>query len=532
MLLTRATLIQVSYSDIAGVVGPLVAVIDDLARPHDTKCISQHPTYILHSELFLLELLADCFWAHWSRLNGGPEQLATESLDTGSARSSVNFSANVSLSTFNRQEQISAPVARRNATNRDKAPAALDDVLAEKVLRMVKRFLVPFPEGQVLSAYHILDNDSELFSALGGGMTPGSSNSDSSRPAFTDTANLIREKTPLIGLHTKGIIEFLSASNWAYVLETLKTTLRSLHTQQASSSGRQTPTLSSDERNALATIRMIASLYVDGKKLSLLLQELCGCFLYLSKAFQNAVALALPLLITRWLEQNPREFVELHSRHRRIDGGVETLFEMSNSVSEGRRKALLFPFQTALLLLLPDVFEVASHMRDARGSSLAKKVVFLEGLRKAAKNRNETAAYCLVSVLRVARHFPLDSDSALLSYALDVQDEIEGAVFAKQIPGVENTITDASLMTAAFVSIAYLHFEACVNSLTPMCLSSNSPTNFKVAVISACAHFAWQPDASRFEPLFEKVAEFIRVQLKVTTSPTPSYVNPQADRYF
>jgi len=181
----------------------------------------------------------------------------------------------------------------------------------------------------------------------------------------------------------------------------------------------------------------------------------------------------------------------------------------------GRRKALLYPFQTSLILLLPDVFEVASNMRDVKSSSISKKVSFLEMLRKTLRNRNETAVYCLTSVLRVARHFSLDSDAAILSYALDVQEEVREAVFRKTTAGMDAPNIDTSLMTAAFVSLTHLNFEHCVDNLAPICLASNAPQNFKLAAMAACTHFARQSNAQEYQALFVKIAEFIRTQLKV-----------------
>lgn len=199
--------------------------------------------------------------------------------------------------------------------------------------------------------------------------------------------------------------------------------------------------------------------------------------------------------------------------------GAETLFDMTNTMFDGgRRKALLLPFQTSLLLLLPDVFEVASNMRDVKSSSISKKVSFLEMLRKSLKNRNETAVYCLTSVLRVARHFSLDSDAAILSYALDVQEEVREAVFRKQSAGVDSSNIDSSLMTAVFVSLTHLNFEYCVASLAPICLAPNAPLNFKISLVSACSHFARQSNAEEYQPLYTRIAEFVRTQLKVCKS--------------
>jgi neurofibromin 1 len=174
---------------------------------------------------------------------------------------------------------------------------------------------------------------------------------------------------------------------------------------------------------------------------------------------------------------------------------------------------LLFPFQTSLLLLLPDVFEVASNMRDVKSSSMSKKVSFLDMLRKTLRNRNETSIYCLTSILRVARHFPMESEAALLSYALDVQVEVREAVFRRYTPGVEAQSIDKDLMTASFVSLTHLNFESCVDSLVPLCLAPTSPPDFKIAVVTACTHFARQSNAVEYSSLFERIAEFIRTQL-------------------
>jgi neurofibromin 1 len=189
---------------------------------------------------------------------------------------------------------------------------------------------------------------------------------------------------------------------------------------------------------------------------------------------------------------------------------------MTNTMFDGgRRKALLYPFQTSLILLLPDVFEVASNMRDVRSSSISKKVSFLEMLRKALRNRNETAVSCMTSILRVARHFNLDSDAAILSYALDIQEEVREAVFRKTTAGMDSSILDTSLMTAAFVSLTHLNFEHCVDSLAPLCFASNAPHNFKLSAMAACSHFARQSNAQEYQSLFAKVADFIRTQLQV-----------------
>jgi neurofibromin 1 len=394
------------------------------------------------------------------------------------------------------------------------SPEPLDNDLVKRLIDAVKLFLRPLSDSYILPAANILDDVFKGFGPVNSSLLPDSMANTNGHLIGTEESRLLLDRTEAIESYTRGIVEYISFSNWSRVLEYLKISLRAAHPVAGNTV--QTNPPGDDDRSALITLRLVSSFWVDSRKLSIVIQELCGSFLHLRKAFQTTVAVVLPLLITRWLERNPEEFLDLHSTHKRLDGGAETLFDMSNTMFDGgRRKSLLFPFQTSLLFLLPDVFEVASNMRDVKSSSISKKVSFLEMLRKSLRNRNEAAIYCLTSVLRVARHFTLDSDAAILSYALDVQEEVREAVFRKYAVGMDTTSIDRGLMTAAFVGLAHLNFEACVDNLTPICLAPNSPPDFKIAVISACSHFARQSNASEYQPLYDKVAEFIRAQLKV-----------------
>jgi neurofibromin 1 len=512
VVLTRATLVGVSASCIGVVVETLVQLLEDLAKPY--KGVQSHPIHVLHSEIYVVELLAECCSTHWasvntSRLGKGRQQI--QSSDSESSGSEDSSEKAVPLDAYYGQKRRAS---RNKLSARNTAPDALTDDLVKRLIDAIKLFSRPVSESYVLPAANILD---DAFKETPGGERLGLENVDPGNGHLNgaDVSKLLLDKSDAIEAYTREILEYISCSNWARVLDYLKASLQQAAHQPV---GNLVPSnaVTDDDRSALITLRLISSFWVDSRKLSVVIQELCGSFLHLRKAFQTTVAIVLPLLITRWLERNPGEFIDLHSLHKRLDGGAETLFDMTNTMFDGgRRKALLFPFQTSLLFLLPDVFEVASNMRDVKSSSISKKVSFLEMLRKSLRNRNETAIYCLTSLLRVARHFPLDSDAALLSFALDVQEEVREAVFRRYTPGMDTANIDSTLMTAAFVSLAHLNFEACVDSLAPLCLAPTAPQDFKIAVISSCSHFARQTNAEEYQPLFGKAAEFVRAQLKV-----------------
>ena len=506
----------VSASCIGVVIETLVQLLEELSRPY--KGILSHPLHILHSELYVIELVAECCSTHWASVNthqgaAGEDTQDSESEDSVSENGSK---AAAPQPTYNRGRRAS----RNKLLDRDVPPDPLDDNLIRRLIDVLKLFSRPLSDTYVLPAANILDDVFKGVVTRDTSSSPDNTAVASGDLNSAEASKFLQENSDVIEAYIRGIVEYVSFSNWSRVLEYVKVALRTSHPVTGSTV--QNNSVNEDDRNGLITLRFISSLWVDSRKLSVVIQELCGSFLHLRKAYQTTVAIVLPLLINRWLERNPEEFNDLHTMHKRLDGGAETLFDMSNTMFDGgKRKALLYPFQTSLLFLLPDVFEVASNMRDVKSSSISKKVSFLEMLRKSLRNRNETAIYCLTSVLRVARHFTLDSDAALLSYALDVQEEVREAVFRKHTVGMDSPVIDSSLMTATFVSLAHLNFETCVDNLAPICLAPGSPEDFKTAVISACSHFARQSNAEDYQPLFSKVAEFVRSQLKVIITFVP-----------
>ncbi|KAI2616374.1 GTPase [Hypomontagnella submonticulosa] len=481
-VITRATLVKISATSIAVVFESLVSLLEELGRPY--KTLASHPPHILLSEVYVLSLAADCCCAHWNTLG-----------KTGS-----NGTAGVSGS---------GP----------KDPEPLDDGLVTRTFELCKYLLDPLPEGYYLPAKTILDEKSaqEIFDARFGEPTPratSSSGSDDSR----ETKAVKNDDAEDIEPYIKTIIEFVTASSWSASFEYVRNVIYGI---RATTSAQVVPTLAmaEEEKTSLAVLRFISYIWVDAQKLGLVIQELCSSFLHFRRAYQNTVAVVTPLLITRWIERYPGEFVLLHHQHRKLDGGPDTLFDMTYTVSDsGKRRSTLYPFQISLLMLIPDVFEVASNLRDAKTGGMAKKVAFLETLRKALRNKNDAAGYCLISLLRAVRHFEDDGEAAIVSYAMDVQDEVRDAVFRRYHPNSDQSLFDQDLTTAAFISLTHLNFEGAVESLTQSCLNTSAPTTFKIAIIQACSYFARQPNAQDYRRLFTEAAGYIQSRLKAMSA--------------
>jgi neurofibromin 1 len=452
----------------------LLSLLEDLPRPYPG--ITTHPPHILLSELYILALTAECCSEHWKQEN--------------------------------------AANGCQNGVAQPHTPGPLEDVVVTRTFDVLKGLMEPIPDGYILPAQTILDDTVTRNISV---LHHGDSEAALPIPEGSQANGLLEASALDMEVHVKTIVEYVTASNWPCSFDYFRNVIYSVRTSMVAQASPSQPVLMNNEgRGALVILRLMSFFWLDSQKLGLIIQELCSSFLHFHKPFQNTVAIVTPLLITRWLDRFPEDFVNLHTLHKRLDGGADTLFDMAQTVIDnGRRKAILYPLQTTLLFLLPDVFEVASNLREAKSSGMAKKVAFLDGLRKALRNRNEPAGYCLVSLLRVARHFNANSDAALVSYALDVQDEVREAVFRRFPATVDAPMFEQDIMTAAFVSLAHLKLDNCVATLDDAWLAPSAPPGFKVAVVQGCCYFAKQSNRDEYQSLFTAAAAYMQGQLKV-----------------
>lgn len=401
--------------------------------------------------------------------------------------------------------------SRDDVSNASSLPTSsrLEDSLVTRFLDVLRHLLDPLPDDLVLPTHTILGESlsSELETPLAiQGQSKGG-------PSLAGPPYLESD----IGV----IVEYITASNWSCSFDYLRQALYVLRPTAPPSHTGVAPAapVSDEESSALVFLRLLTFFWVDERKLSLIIQEICSNFLHFRKLFQNTICIVTSLVITRWIDRHPEQFVELHTLRKRLDGNVDTLFDMTQAaIDNGRRKSTMYPLQIALLFLIPDVFEVASNLRQARSSSMSKKVAFLDTLRKSLRNRNEHACYCMVSLLRVARHFDIESDAVLVGYAMDVQDEVQDAVFRRFPADMDAAAFEQDMMTAAFVSITQLNLGSSVDSLVEACLVPSAPVSFKLAVVQGCCYFAKQSDPSKFEQVFLASAPFMRGQFQVMQS--------------
>jgi neurofibromin 1 len=463
--------VDLSRTAIGLVIESLLGLLEDLTRPFPH--VAAHPSHILQSELYILSLAADSCTANWNWIASCGNDLVGP----------------------------------------DALPARLELGLVNRVFDALRQLLEPIPDDYILPAQTLLDQVPERnFCVPRSDVAPA----QNSGKKF-DEADCLVECLVGFDAQIKVIVEYVTATSWSSAFEYMRSTIYSIRTNAISEGSATSQGYTADiDVPALVTLRLLSFFWIDSTKLGYIIQEICSSYLHFRKSYQCTIAVVLPLLVARWIDRCPDEFVRLHSRHKRLDGGGDTLFDMTQTgIDTGRRRAVLFPLQITLLLLLPDVFEVASNLREAKSNNLIKKVSFLDGLRKALQNGNERAAYCLVFLLRAARHFKAESDSALVSYAMDVQDEIRDSVFRLPQSSITASQFDQDMITGAFVSLAHLGLDGSLETLTETCISPLAPNTFKIAVIQACSYFARQPQTGKYFELHANVLPLIKSEFKV-----------------
>ncbi|TGZ81752.1 hypothetical protein EX30DRAFT_254963 [Ascodesmis nigricans] len=470
--MSRMTLIEAAKMNIENVISCILHQLEIISRNYENVAPRSRPLLVLLSQTYLVDLMAECTGSHWDAYDAMTRERRA-------------------------QEEMNEPDARefvpRRSRSREADPPPLNDDLAQYTMETLLRL-----------TNNNLDDHSSIGSGKAG-MNMGHADERSLDGYSRKSTDL--EKTAF------KVIEYISATNWPLVYQILRNKLKYLRTTAA-------------EDGDASGLQFMSHLSLNQKKLSLVIQEVSGSFLPLRKASQNTLASLLPEAIHRWIDSHPNDFIDLHLTQQRLDPGAETLFDFAVGLSDAaKRRAVLWPLQTALVLLLPEVFiQADANSTGPRGSALAKKLVFLNNLRQALKvpRSAEIAASCLITILRAGSLFPSDSDSALLSFAYDIQNDVREEIFKKSIHGhLDEFAVERDILIKAVVGLCRISVESVVEHLLPRCFANDAPLAFKTTIFGAGAVLATQPNYDDYAPFWKAIAPELRESLQIIASTRP-----------
>ncbi|GAB5590022.1 Ras GTPase activating protein ira2 [Umbelopsis nana] len=306
------------------------------------------------------------------------------------------------------------------------------------------------------------------------------------------------------------IFFYTSASNWTTYFARIRTRLTIF-------------AASSEEMREWSDLRLIECASLNSKRLGQVLREMTTCFLHLSSNLQLRVAIYLRNAIWNWIELYTVEFVDLCVNSKRTDSGPEILFDMAGAIADNTRKrSILWPLQTMLLVLCPDIL-LQSFMSDVP-SQATRRGAFLEILRKSLRNSKTAgiAAACYVDICKTSTFVPPTENCVLRHIAADIENELREKVFDFSRPthaSILNVsmglhIDQQKITTDFMLSLFRLDARSVLEKLVPSCLDDQVPISFKLSLIKACSEISESHKRLPWYPMIMSMHSYLAAPMR------------------
>ncbi|CAG8615452.1 22543_t:CDS:2, partial [Racocetra persica] len=469
------------------------------------------PFDVLQSQLFILKILSACMTNHWKYYRGSQHEIDNQSKaiqvipsntqsniqsniqsNTQSNIQSINDSDSVSSSTTqNIPQPVKIDQKQQKLPRSWDDPPPLEDPLAKYILSVLSRFLHQFVTHE--------DNNPNLQNGASSGQ-PQKDHGLPNNPNVQFSA-ATHEIISEIYKNAGRVIFYISASNWHVVFSRIKNRIGYL-------------TSTNDDWPETAELKLLEVSDLNSKRLSMVLQELCGSFLHLKKSAQLVMANVLRKAIWNWIEVFPAEFVHLCQSQKRLEGGPEILFDICYNLADStRRKATFWPLQTMLLILCPDILSNAFMIE--RPPSMSKKAAFLEALRNSLRRPRlaDVAAVCYVDICKASTYIARNESSALRSLVPEIEKDLQLKLFDPGRPFTSDQQIDQKLMTECLTALFRLNKDT-LGNLIPVCLAENAPSTFKLVLVKSCYAIASEENRFPWNPQLSSVYSILAVPLR------------------
>ncbi|KAG1474757.1 hypothetical protein G6F57_010255 [Rhizopus arrhizus] len=457
-----AAIIELSIYKLSVVVNQLALVLEVISKDiqPSTTTDAYVPLDVLQSQLFIIRLLSACLQYHWNWYKKRTIKLSEETNVTEEALAAAAATGAYSESIPNQPKE-----------DPSFDPPPLDAVLVSFLLNLMGRFL---------NQFHVIEERSDQLL-----MSTSEHTNDTvvnASKVDTQTMDYIREVYSASGK----ILRYISSSNWNSFYMKIKNAINIL--------------VAANENSELnpPEIRILAFANLNASKLQTVLTEFSPYFLNMKIQGKLLFAKMLRATIWKWIETRPAEFAEICVSNKKNLAGSEILFDMCNIAADSsRKKAVLWPLQTILLTLSPDLLIQA--FLDDRGLQ-NRRTGFPRQLRKALESvrTQEIAATCYVDLCKAASFVSPNDDTILRHIAEDVEDVLREKVWDFSRPSAIDslssslgyTISQQTLASDYLLAQLQLNSSRAIYTLIPSLLDDDAPTVFRQAFVNACLNIA------------------------------------------
>ncbi|XP_053130571.1 neurofibromin isoform X2 [Hemicordylus capensis] len=274
-----------------------------------------------------------------------------------------------------------------------------------------------------------------------------------------------------------GVLFSLSCNNFNAVFSRISTRLQEL-------------TVCSEDNADVHDIELLQYISVDCAKLKRILQETVFKFKALKKVAQLAVINSLEKAFWNWVENYPDEFTKLYQTPQTdLADCAEKLFDLVDGFAEStKRKAAVWPLQTILLVLCPEIIQDIA--KDVVEETKTNKKLFLDNLRKVlaghsgSRQLTESAAIACVKLCKASTYISWEDNSVIFLLVQSMVVDLKNLLFNPNKPFSRgNQNADIDLMIDCLVSCFRINPHN--NQHFKTCLAQNSPSTFHYVLVNS-----------------------------------------------
>ncbi|KAI8974377.1 hypothetical protein BDB01DRAFT_807208 [Pilobolus umbonatus] len=456
---TVAAIIEVSKYKLGIVANTLGYVLESVSKTHQIY-ERNVPVEIMQSKLFVLRLLSNCMQSHRQHCK---EQ--------------------------EKMNNVDIPITELNL----ELPA-LDAALVSFTLVLMSRYI---------TQYHLIE---EHNSDVANSQRIYDFNEEDTGYTYEEIKlSLISD----IYKQSSNIIYYVSSTNWDSCYSKIKNAV--LYLDSSTSIDDIPP-----------EIRMLEGSSLNRARLITIFRELTPYYKRMGERAQILYAKMLRKAIWKWIETYPSEFTEVSLSSTQLITGSEALFDACNSSADNSRKrAVLWPLQTLLLILTPDNLVQVSSSSPSLSN---RRSNFLVLLKKSLKTTRTTdiSTVCYVDLCKAATYVPPDDRSLLRSIAVEVGHDLKQKIWdLSKAPTPESTLVmlgytvdHECLITDFIITQLHLHPHETLAELIPPAIEENVPILFKLSFIKAVlaiiteeTPLSWNPTA---DTMYDQIGGLLR----------------------
>ncbi|WWC73068.1 uncharacterized protein I206_107033 [Kwoniella pini CBS 10737] len=475
---TIGSLLQLSKSRVSLIVQSLMGALETLSKYTSSSSMVESSLDVLHSQLYLLHILNLCLSTSWqvsSQQSPPPQDVLPRCwpdpypFDEALAR----YTLGVIL--------IYARLVFNDAANDERtspAPTKESRTSASSSTTSSVRSVISNNSSYTLGTKFIQEHSYHS--------SPSTPSTSSTKAKLLSTS-CITPATVItqISKYISRVIFYISASNWNLIMSKLKIRIGHLQT-------------TIEESPDVIEMRLIEWSNLDRNRLSQVVQEINSGFIHVKRPAQLAIANSLRKAIWNWIEVHPIEYESFILANKKMEGGVESLWETLWSLSDSgftssntRRTKSFYPLLAMLMVLTPDIFTKMVATETTHRTSPLNQAAFIDRVRKGLSSSKsiETCAMVHVDMVKIAMALsPEHRASGVRSLVPDIQSDIKHALFGSSN---SSEVSDSNILIDGLVALYRSDPGTISSALFPKLLTS--PVEFnKLAAVRACVVIAVQ----------------------------------------